>query len=312
MKVAMIIPTHNRKNNLLCVLAALSKQTVQPDEIIVVDDRSNDGTGQAFFNQYGGVPLFKYVYNPPTYVGWNASIPRNLGAKVVSRDVDLLWFLDSDVILPPNAVEETLKAYQTGSDKRVLIGAYHSLVPQEFTAQDVIDRFDDVINNKFPRKHFDQVGFMTNIKDIRQVSFDKAATSQEEFYSFTDALACFGGYLLIPKKIFYLAGGYDEEIEAGCEDGDFGITLYETGIKFSYLKESCGYHIPHQQPSGRTNVEIVENVRKLNEKHNVDMIHQSGKAYRKWGIDWQPPGEFYDFDEKKLEEYKKLWSEINE
>lgn len=117
----------------------------------------------------------------------------------------------------------------------------------------------------------------------------------------------FGGYLLLTKQTFWAAGGYDESMLAGVEDGDFGITLFEMGVKFSYLKEVCGYHIAHEQPIGRDPTIISAQVQRLNQKHNVDMIHQSGKAYRQWGIDWTPPEEFYNGNKEKLEEYKKEW-----
>lgn len=109
------------------------------------------------------------------------------------------------------------------------------------------------------------------------------------------------------KATFWAAGGYDESMLAGVEDGDFGITLFEMGVKFSYLKEVCGYHIPHEQPPGRDPNIIAQQVQRLNDKHNVDMIHQSGKAYRQWGIDWNPPPAFYGGDPEKLKEYKELW-----
>lgn len=313
MKVAIIIPSHNRKQNLACNLAALSRQTVRPDEIIVVDDRSTDSTHDVI-SYHLNPPLsdeasqlyVKYIYNPPAYSGWNASIPRNLGARAVSPDIDLLWFLDSDVILPPDAVGKTLSAYRNGDPHRVLIGSYDWLPAQEVTVADVLNRFDDMLSGKLPTKQIERKG-MIGQKDIRQVSFDKAKDSSEMFSSFTDGLACFGGYLLLPKKIYYMAGGYDEGIGAGCEDGDFGITLYEMGVPFSYLKETKGYHIPHEQPDGRMPIDVVRNVEKLNTKHNVDVIHQSGKAYREWGIDWNPPPEFYNFDEKLLAKWKKDW-----
>lgn len=304
--ISIIIPTHNRRNNIECVLTSLANQTQKPDEVIVVDDRSTDRTGHAVltFSEFN-FPV-KYVYNPPTHNQWNASIPRNLGARVARKDSEILWFLDSDVILPKDAVEKTVQAYMAGDHRRVMIGSYHWLPAQVITPKDVTERFDDIIGGLLPTLIIQRRG-MIGQRDIRQVSFDKAVNSQETFLSFTDGLACFGGYLLIPKQIFFMSGGYDETILAGCEDGDFGITLYEMGVPFSYLKETCGHHMAHEQPDGRDPMTITQQVKRLNEKHNVDMIHQSGKAYRQWGIDWSPDPSMYDYDEKKLAEYKRNW-----
>jgi glycosyltransferase involved in cell wall biosynthesis len=301
MKISIIIPTRNRAKNLDCVLTSIfNNKTDYEFEVIVVDDRSEDNTKE-IADKY---PQVRYFKVDGTHNSWNASIPRNLGVKMASGD--LLWFLDSDVVIPPDAIQETYKAFTKGNIARILIGSYHWLPAQTVTSDDVKNRWEDLKEGRLPFLHIERKG-MLNMKDIRQVSFDKAANSQQEFYSFTDSLACFGGYLLMTKQTFWAAGGYDESMLAGVEDGDFGITLFEMGAKFSYLKEVCGYHIAHEQPSGRDNNIIAAQVIRLNEKHHVDMIHESGKAYRRWGIDWTPPSTFYGGDPRKLEEYKKSW-----
>lgn len=301
MKTSIIIPTRNRAKNLDCVLTSLSIQKTDREwEVVVVDDRSEDNTEEVV-KKYPFARYFKVTGN---HISWNASIPRNLGVKMASGD--LLWFLDSDVVLPPGAIESTLRAFSTGSNARILIGSYHWLPAQTVTPQDVVERWDDLIHGKLPFLKIEKKG-MLGMDDIRKVSFDKASSSQQEFYSFTDGLACFGGYLLMTKQTFWAAGGYDESMLAGVEDGDFGITLFEMGARFSYLKEACGYHIAHEQPSGRDQTVIAAQVLRLNQKHHVDMIHESGKAYRRWGIDWEPPEAFYNGNKEKLEEYKKSW-----
>lgn len=299
--ISIIIPTRNRANNLSCVLASLENQKTKYEfEVIVVDDRSTDNTKEVC----DSYPFAKYYRVDDKHNSWNASIPRNLGAKMASGE--LLWFLDSDVVVPSNAVEETIKAFKKGSVARVLIGSYHWLPAQVVTPKDVKERWDDLIEGRLPYLEIEKKG-MLGMTDIRKVSFDKASNSQAEFYSFTDSLACFGGYLIMTKQTFWAAGGYDESMLAGVEDGDFGVTLFEMGAKFSYLKEVCGYHIAHEQPPGRDQNIIAQQVQRLNKKHHVDMIHESGKAYRRWGIDWDPPIAFYGGDKKKLEEYKKSW-----
>lgn len=301
MKTSIIIPTRDRSKNLDCVLTSLSIQDTKREfEVVVVDDRSVDNTEEVS-KKY---PFVKYYKVSGGHKTWNASIPRNLGVKMSSGD--LLFFLDSDVVLPKNAVEETINAFLKGNVSRVLIGSYHWLPAQTVTTDDVINRWDELKSGKLPFLQIEKKG-MLGMEDIRKVSFDRADSSQQEFYSFTDSLACFGGYLVMTKQTFWAAGGYDESMVAGVEDGDFGITLFEMGVKFSYLKEVCGYHIAHEQPMGRDQTVIAAQVQRLNQKHHVDMIHESGKAYRRWGIDWEPPTAFYNGDKRKLEEYKKSW-----
>ena len=93
--VSVIIPAYNRAGELRECLAALKNQTVQPVEIIVVDDHSSDGTPEVA--RECGVTLFEAPENQ------SANYCRNLGAQ--SARGDILMFLDSDTVPSSNAVE---------------------------------------------------------------------------------------------------------------------------------------------------------------------------------------------------------------
>ena len=102
------------------------------------------------------------------------------------------------------------------------------------------------------------------------------------------ALACFGGSLLIPRSLFFKAGCYDEFCTSGTEDGEFGVTLWETGAVFSMDKELLGWHHPHEKLPARES-RIPEMIAYIDKKHNMDLVKASGEAYRQWGINWTPP-----------------------
>lgn len=101
MKISVIIPTKNRADDLRHTLDSLIIQTRRPDEILVVDQGSIPSLQSSDFP----LPL-TYIYAP--YVS-GAAVARNVAMDRATGDIWL--FLDDDVILEPEYVEELLRAY---------------------------------------------------------------------------------------------------------------------------------------------------------------------------------------------------------
>lgn len=262
MKLSVIIPTRSRYNNLVQVLTALDNQTLERSEyeIIVSDDNSNDET-QSVINQFKGKP-FKYIFNcVPKPHTWNASIPRNLGALISDPSTQAYLFIDSDVVLPSHALKTYADDFANNPD-RVIIGPYD-----------------------FYREGNEQI----QVADVRNKKFEEVDI-KETFNQPTDGLACFGGNLLIPKKIFWLVNGFSTDTHIGLEDGDMGLKLWKKQIPFSYEKSVRGKHLWHQTPTDRFPSNMREHIDKLNIKHfgttdpDYGIIEASREAYESWGI----------------------------
>src|SRR5437660_5088005 len=100
-KVSVIIPTKNRADDLRRTLDSLIIQTRRPDEIIVVDQGSSPALNSSDFP----IPL---TYVHAAYVS-GAAVARNVAMDLASGDI---WvFLDDDVILEPEYVQELMRAY---------------------------------------------------------------------------------------------------------------------------------------------------------------------------------------------------------
>ena len=270
MKMTVIIPSYNRETNLKKNLTCLMRQTIfeTPHEvdIIVVDDDSTDST-QRVVEEF---PVYYLKHTPRT--DWNASKPRNYGAQASDVTSDLLYFLDSDVMLPPDRLQRIIDVYSANPIiSRVIIGPYHC------------SRYN--LDTTDPTWYMDKI--VDYAGDIRWELFNKTEhTALNSGLNF--ALACFGGSLAIPRKLFFKAGGFDEEMLSGVEDGDFGLTLWETGAFVSMDKGLLGWHNPHEIVAGRT-AHIQTCIEKLNKKHNMDIVKETGKVYRTWGLNWEPP-----------------------
>jgi glycosyltransferase involved in cell wall biosynthesis len=85
-RISAIIPVYNRRTMVLEALRSVLDQTRKADEIVVVDDGSIDGSGEAV-RGFEGVTLI-------TQVNRGISAARNAGIAAASGD--FLAFLDSD------------------------------------------------------------------------------------------------------------------------------------------------------------------------------------------------------------------------
>ena len=101
--VSVIIPTRNRAEDLAKTLESLLTQTVQPAELIIVDQ-----SAEKSYTDFLPIPVV-YVHDQ-TLSG--ASHARNVGMDHARGDI--LLFLDDDVVMEPNFIEEMLTAYSDG------------------------------------------------------------------------------------------------------------------------------------------------------------------------------------------------------
>jgi len=293
--ISVVIPTHNRKKNVELTLTALKLQTLSKDkfEVILIDDGSNDGTYQ-LVDAFKDELKFKYAWIHKKDA-WNASRPRNFGAKLAEKDTVAFLFLDSDIVLNREALQFYFEDFEKNKE-RVVIGPYNWLPPQNVKPGNIISNFDDVVNARFQiAVSGERLGHIGN--DIRTPSFVEKEPGKS-FNEVYDGLACFGGNLLVPRSVFWKCGGYDEDTLCGLEDGEFGIRLWKNDIAFSYDKRCIGYHIWHKIPPARFPPNLREQINKLNQKHFKEddpdhgLINASKEAYKRWGIDWTPPPEF--------------------
>lgn len=109
----MIIPTRNRPNSLANLLFSILKQTVLPDEVLVVDDSDTSDTSK-LVNDMKDVFLRKEIilrYLRGNKDNVSISNARNIGIDASSGEI--MFFMDDDVILEKNYIEETLKLYKS-------------------------------------------------------------------------------------------------------------------------------------------------------------------------------------------------------
>ncbi|MBN1867487.1 glycosyltransferase family 2 protein [Candidatus Sumerlaeota bacterium] len=102
---SVIVPTYNRPNDLSACIASLLAQTLRPTEIIVIDDGRPAGFPHRPECEEAGI---RCIYRTKEVPGLTAS--RNLGIRLASGDV--VFFLDDDVVLCPDYIDEIVRVYR--------------------------------------------------------------------------------------------------------------------------------------------------------------------------------------------------------
>ena len=102
---SVVIPARNEEPSLPRLLASLRQQTHPPDEVIVVDDESQDGTREIAVR--AGV---RVVDSLPLPEGWTGkSWACHQGAEVATGEI--LIFLDADTVLETDGLRSILDTY---------------------------------------------------------------------------------------------------------------------------------------------------------------------------------------------------------
>ena len=100
-----IVVTYNRKELLRECLQALMTQTQQVDEILVVNNASNDGTTAMLRKEFPEVRVLNLWQNIGGAGGFHEGMKR-----VYGEEYDWIWLLDDDSIPEPTALEELFLA----------------------------------------------------------------------------------------------------------------------------------------------------------------------------------------------------------
>lgn len=183
--ISIIIPTLNEERNLPLLLESLRNQTCQSFEVIVADADSKDKTRE--IAKEWGCRIID---------GGLPGVGRNRGAE--SAKGDILIFLDSDVVLPPDFLENVLKEFK--GRKLDIAGCY----VQPLTEKDI----DNLL-----------YGFANLYFRLTQFFLPQAA----------------GHCIVVKKKIHQKIGGFDEKIKL-TEDFDYSKRAAEVG-KFRFLEK---------------------------------------------------------------------------
>lgn len=106
MRTCIIVPTKDRREDLKLLLASMAAQTRPFDQVVLVD--GGDDTVEDLVAAYPAVPIDYLRVYPPGFTK-----QKNAGRAAVRDDMDLIGYLDDDIVLEPDAVERLLAFWES-------------------------------------------------------------------------------------------------------------------------------------------------------------------------------------------------------
>ncbi|MDD5165801.1 MAG: glycosyltransferase [Candidatus Omnitrophica bacterium] len=104
-RVSVLIPTYRRQDNLMHCLDSLSKQSHQPDEILIIDGDDTNQLQIHLRDYLKGALNYKIIKAPK-----GLTRQRNAGIKEASGEI--IIFIDDDVILDKDYIKEIISVFQ--------------------------------------------------------------------------------------------------------------------------------------------------------------------------------------------------------
>ena len=249
-KVSIVIPVFDRANLLRNTLACLVHQTYPKDliEIILVDDGSEKEDIEKVFSEF--TAHLNIYYARQKRNGYGLSRARNLGARLATGEV--LFFLDSDILLPNRFIRHMM-AYHHLSSKCTILGIRDFIDATNLKHQDLFSQKiapDQIGKARSSNPHFkefvnaDGHTFDWRLNDFEKNDWLKGSSNPFRYFG--------GGHASVSRNTFLRIGGYDEDFsEWGNEDQEFAYRLWIDGTYFIPLKDVLDFHqeeteTPHQ------------------------------------------------------------------
>ena len=200
-KVSVIIPVFNAGPALDKCLTAIAASDYPVFERILVDDDSTDGMTAAAMKQYG-VRVIKLDKNS------GPGVARNRGASEASGDI--LFFIDSDVLLHPDAIAIAVRELEKDPGLSAIFGSY-----------------DDQPGH---------ASFLSQYRNLFHHWVHQTGNNQASTF--------WAGCGAIRRKAFMEIGGFNSDYgRPSIEDIELGSRLRNSGHRIRLEKSMYGKHL---------------------------------------------------------------------
>jgi GT2 family glycosyltransferase len=213
--ISVVIVTFNGEKFIGPNLESLYKQTLAPQEIIVVDNASTDQTLDIVKQDYKNVNIIKNKKN------YHYARAVNIGVEAAVGDLVLI--LNQDLVLAEDFIEMLYHRYLEEADKETAAG----IVPQMRFSK--LPNFINGIGNFITEKNWGSDNYFC-VVDIGQFDHLKYVGS-----------ACFGA-ILVTKTGWQKIGPLDKAYKSFYEDVDWSIRAHLAGMKLLAAPKAIVYH----------------------------------------------------------------------
>lgn len=161
MKLTVVMPAYKAAHQLPRSVPALLEAGFAPDEVLVVDDASGDGTAEVA--ESFGVEVLQLAENS------GAAGARNAGAAAAPGEI--LVFVDADVVVHPGTKARIQEFFATRPGYDALFGAYDTDPPEG----GVVSRFRNLLHRYVHVTNAGEaVTFWTGCGAVRAEAFQRA------------------------------------------------------------------------------------------------------------------------------------------
>jgi glycosyltransferase involved in cell wall biosynthesis len=202
MRISVVIPLYNKRNAINDTLESVFKQTFQPEEIIVVNDGSTDGSEKIV--EALSHPLIKIIDQPNKGV----STARNIGIGEATGE--WIAFLDADDIWMPQYLEHIKQLSGLFPECKVLACSY--------MIQDPAGASRGILLNKLP--FTGEYGKLINYFDVSAVSHPPICSSS----------------VVVQKSAMEHIGGFPPSVKSGEDLLTWAKLASEFEIAYSQKK----------------------------------------------------------------------------
>jgi glycosyltransferase involved in cell wall biosynthesis len=223
-------------------LKCLSRQTVQADEIIIVNDGCTDATPEVLeAAAAAGMPVREVNRD-----GVGRAAARNAGADQANEEV--IIFVDDDILVPPGFIAAHVRAHVEGAvpvgepaprQPALIHGPLHELPgAARLVEADPPDPYQAAVEGGFGR---------TVVNALERLARQMAEGVAPPVAPW---LLSVGANISVRRETWKQIGGFEEEFGViwGCEDLEFGYRLVAAGACAQFAADATGIHLSHARP----------------------------------------------------------------
>ncbi len=209
-RISIIVPTYNGANKIPHILEALSQQSIQDFEIIVVVDGSTDNTQEVLTKIKQSFHNLHIIYQ----ANGGRSVSRNRG--VAAAKGDYLFFFDDDMRPTPSVLAQHLAHAEKYPDS-ILVGT--TLEDERILSSD-IQYYKSFLSRKWSK----------------EASNPETEGRQDPKQPFLTAAHC-----SMPKALFEKLEGFDERL-TDSEDFDLAVKAVQAHIPIYFRPDIIAWH----------------------------------------------------------------------
>jgi len=230
--VAILIATYNWPQALQQTLMSVANQTIQPNEVLIADDGSDERTSkliQAFKLNHPNLNII-HVWHEDN--GFRLAAIRNKSIRMAQSDYIIQ--IDGDIILDQHFIADHLSLKEKGffvTGSRLLLG------------KKITDALLESEKVNFARLRWKGKNFFNTLRIPMFTGLLQNTYKTKGKYLYYVK----GCNMAFWKSDLYLVNGYDESFNGwGREDTDISIRLIHAGVKKKFIKfGGVQYHLHH-------------------------------------------------------------------